>query len=250
MQKKDILVFSIALEGYSSLFKSCLESQKRYCSQWGYKYVLIDKAPHKLMPTQAAWLKLYLLRTALKSGYKWVAFFDADCEIRPHTPSFIQKMSKFDNHKSIFLAYGFTGRINSGVIFLKNTSSSYTYLNEVIENLHREVPPEDKALYENGHMIHYAKGKPSVQIIEHSLWNNNRAYNKESYVQHYSGGILRNNYLENTGQLKKINLLNRVFKKIKHSLFKHNPPYEIEDLNELLPFFLKEYPIFNYKLKG
>jgi hypothetical protein len=194
MQKT--LVFSIALNGYSVLFQDCLNSQIRYCQKFGYKYSLIKKLPYALSNADAAWLKLYLLREATKLGYKWIAFIDADCEIREHSPDFRQIMVNSNPKASIFMAQGFSGRINSGVIFLKNAEAAISFLSEVIKHRYEDVPEEDRALYENGHVIHFGRNNPQVQIIDNKMWNNNYDYNKESYIQHHSGGILRQQYLK------------------------------------------------------
>ncbi|MDX1699730.1 MAG: hypothetical protein R3250_03880 [Melioribacteraceae bacterium] len=193
---QNTLVFTIALNGYSQLFKNCIESQKKYCQKFDYKYSIVKKTPPPLSNTDSAWLKLYLIREALKMDFEWIAFIDADCQIRLHTPDFRQYVTNLNSKASIFMAQGFSGRINSGVILIKNTSSALNFLNLVLDNRYKEIPAEDEALYENGHVIHYGKDNPYVEIIPNRLWNNNIEFNKESYIQHYSGGILRSHYLK------------------------------------------------------
>ncbi len=193
---QNTLVFSIALNGYSFLFKNCIESQKKYCRKFGYNYSLVQKTPYALTNEDSAWLKLYLLREAIAMDFKWIAFIDADCEIRNHAPDFRQFMVNSHPSASIFMAKGFSGRINSGVIFLKNGSPALNFLNQVINHRYEKVPNEDQALYENGHVIHFGKNNPDVQIIDPSLWNNNFELREDSYIQHYSGGILREKYLK------------------------------------------------------
>ena len=192
---QDTLVFSIALNGYSFLFKNCLESQKKYCQKFDFQYSIIEKTPYHLTNTDTAWLKLYLLREALNLEFQWIAFIDADCEIRENCPDFRKFLLRSNPLASIFLANGFSGRINSGVIFIKNKPETLSFLNLVIEHRYKEVPDEDKALYENGHIIHFGKNEPNIQIIDNNLWNNNYELNNDSFIQHYSGGILRQKYL-------------------------------------------------------
>lgn len=248
MEGNKILVFSIALEGYSSLFRSCIESQRQYCEMFGYTYTLIDKAPKNLLPKEAAWLKIFLLRSALECDYDWVVFIDADCEIRKHAPSFAADFKDYEDGKSIFLAHGFSGRINSGVIFLRKTKEAKDYLEQVINNGNKEVPDEDKALYENGHMIHYGKKNPNVQIIEAEKWNNNRILYPSSYIQHYSGGILREEYLRSRG-IKKTDptMLGKIRKRIKTVFSPGNTSFSMSQMDLLLPFYLKQYPEFHCK---
>lgn len=244
MVKKETLVFSIALEGYSKLFESCIQTQRNYCSRWGFTYLLVDEAPRRLLPAEAAWLKLFLLKAALDNEYKWIAFIDADCEIRDHTPSFIEEMAKFQDHKSIFMGSGFSGRINSGVIFMKNSAEALGFLEKVIKNGDEGVPDEDKALYENGHIIHYGKGNPHVQIIDSQKWNNNTSFDKTSYIQHYSGRKLRGLILDQRSTPKKKSLFNRMSGKIKTKFrFKKKTP-TMQRISSLLPFYLKKYNAF------
>lgn len=243
----NILVFSIALEGYSKLFQSCIDSQKEYCSRYGFKYILVDQAPRNLQRAEAAWLKIFLLRSALKCDYNWIAFIDADCEIRKHAPTFIQEFDKYKD-KSIFLAPGFSGRINSGVIFLKNTEEAIGYLEKVIKNGDQEVPYEDKALYENGHMIHYGKNHPYVQLIEAVKWNNNFNLDQNSYIQHYSGGILRKQYLTSSGISKRSpSFLLKIRDRIKTIFYSGKTPVTMSQMQLLLPFYHKKYPEINCK---
>lgn len=247
MSKHDVLVFSIALEGYSGLFRSCIKTQQDYCARFNFDYVLIDKSPRPLLPTEAAWLKLFLLRAALECDYKWIAFIDADCEVRLHTPSFIQDLEQFNNSKSIFMAHGFSGRINSGVIMMKNSKKAFDYLEEVIQNGDSPVSQEDQALYENGHMIHYGKNNPNVQIIESVKWNNNISLNENSYIQHYSGGKLRMKYLKAHQLSKYIYLIIRKIRKVSRPFSSNNSTTSMNDINSLLPFYYKAYPAFNFK---
>ncbi len=240
MKQKEILVFSIALGGYSSLFRECIKSQKDYCQRHDFEYLEIKKSPIKLQPEEAAWLKLFLLREALKCPYKWIAFLDADCEVRPHSPSFVSLIK--ETGKSIFMGHGFSGRINSGVIFIKNNSESFSYLDTVIKNVHIEVPDEDKAIYENGHMIYFGKNNPNIQIIDSKNWNNNIYFDPESFIQHYSGGILREKYFKTHVLAKRKYKLRKKIKNFIQKFSDKNQSKNIENLNSILPNFLKKYP--------
>lgn len=240
MEERKVLVFSIALEGYAQLFKRCIESHQKYCKRFGFDYFLVDTAPGKLRPVEAAWLKIFLLRSALNGDYHWIAFLDADCEVRSHAPSFLKEFQKYKT-RSIFMAHGFSKRINSGVIFLRNNKEAKDYLDKVIANRNKEIPDEDKALYENGHMIHYGNNNPHIQIVDFLKWNNNRFFDGDSYVQHYSGGKLRNLYLtEYSPGIDKPQKA-KYFKKLK-SFFKANPKPEKTDIQSLVSFYQESYP--------
>ncbi|TQI71556.1 galactosyl transferase GMA12/MNN10 family protein [Gramella sp. Hel_I_59] len=236
-----VLVFSIALEGYSSLFKPCIKTQQDYCKKHNFQYLLIDKTPRMLLPTEAAWLKLFLLRTALQCHYEWVAFIDADCEVRPRTPSFIEEMEKL-SEKKIFMSHGFSGRINSGVIFMKNSREALSYLDEVIKNGDKPVAKEDKAPYENGHMIAFGKNNPDIEIIDAEKWNNNSKLNDESFIQHYSGGVLRGKYLEKHSTLRFLFHQKKRLTNLKN-FFKNKPnSTSMAEIESLLDYYNIKFP--------
>jgi hypothetical protein len=242
MNKEKVLVFSIALEGYSLLFRDCIKSHREYCDKFGLEYVLVNKSERKLLPIEAAWLKIFLLRAALQSNkYSWVAFIDADCEIRNFAPLFINDFKKYSINKYIFMAHGFSGRINSGVIFIKNNLESLKFLNTVISNGDIQVPKEDDALYENGHMIHFGKNNPIVQIIEAEKWNNNHNININSSIQHYSGGILREQYLKLHPYRKSIYFIR---KRLKQHFLKFSSQTQnttMLKIDSLIPYFKNKY---------
>lgn len=239
------LLFSIGLNGYDKLFRNCIKSQKAYSTKFDYKYILINRAPQKMSGQKAAWLKIYLLREAMELGYKWIAFIDADCEIRQHTPDFRKYLENLDTDASTFMAHGFSGRINSGVIFMKNTIESKAYLDEVINNRNNPVPEEDKAPFENGHMITYGKNNASVKIIDNTLWNNNIKFDPESYIQHYSGGKLRPLYLR---QQPLDNKIYQIRKKWNMLIGKNKHHLNIENFEKIVLWFKNEYTEFNSEL--
>jgi hypothetical protein len=195
MEKK-VLVFTIALEGYDALFESCIETQRAYCDRYGYQYLVLQKAPRSLLPTEAAWLKVPLLKSALDAGWEWVAFIDADCDMRKGAPPFAEQFESLGSKKSVFMAAGFTGRLNSGVVFVKNTATADGFFKIIMASADEKVSREDWAPYENGHFISIGKNSPDVHILDHSLWNNNSTLNNECYIQHYSAGMLRKWYMD------------------------------------------------------
>lgn len=195
----NLLAFTIALNGYDSLFASCIATQNQYFQKHlRIDQLVISQFPAILSPTESAWLKLLIALRALQSyHYDWVAFVDADCDIRDHTPSFIDDFTTNYPKKNIFFAHGFSGRINSGVFFICNSAASIRFLKQVLDHADSEVPPEDRAPYENGHVISFGKKNPHIQIIDFNRWNNNSKLDPSSYIQHYSGGVLRPWYMRN-----------------------------------------------------
>lgn len=262
MQNKS-LVFSIALGGYKDLFKKCIKTHKRYCNSCGYEYVLVDRAPRPLSSTEASWLKVALLCSSLKSDYDWVAFLDADCEVRKGTPCFSEYLDTLKENKSIFFAPGYSGRINAGVIFAKSNTKSVKFFERVIESADEEVPKEDKAPYENGHIISHGKSSPIVHTVDHHLWNNNSEISKKSYIQHYSQGELRKWFMENYAPPefrkackveKKIFMLRRKAKRtIRHLVRSFSDTIKFfifsssisDSLDELAPYYEKRYSAFS-----
>ena len=179
-QSKNTLVFCVALNGYNQIYRQCIDSHKNYAKQHGYQYVLIDHPNDSI--TATVWLKIPLLIQALNKGYDWVAFIDADCHINPHTPP-LQSLEKKD--KSLYMAKGFSGNINSGVIIAKQCVQVRTLLQQIFDNCNRSLPEADWG--ENGHVIHYAQNWAGLSILDRH-WNNNAEPDLQDYIRHYSAG--------------------------------------------------------------
>jgi len=190
----NILVFCVALNGYERIYKSCIESQRKYAARHGYQYRLINR-PGNASITASAWLKIPLLIEALNKGYKWIAFIDADCLIKPDTPS-LQSLEKKD--KYLYMGQGFSGRVNSGVIILKQDIRVLDLLKRILENSNTEVPEADWG--ENGHLIHYTKNWRGLHILDRR-WNNNAEPLLQDFIRHYSaGGPMRSIYPASTSE--------------------------------------------------
>jgi len=182
MQSK-ILIFSIAQNGYEFTYSKCIKSQQLYASMNSYEYVLVNRPSWVNSPKESAWLKIPLIVKGLNRGYEWVVFIDADGEIRPQTPR-IESIEVPE--KSIYLVHGHSGRINSGVIIVKNTADAKEFFEQILNTIEIDVPEEDKAPYENGHIIHHAKKSRHVQILD-QRWNNTDNANLNDFVRHYTG---------------------------------------------------------------
>lgn len=182
------LVFCVALNGYERIYESCIESQREYAARHDYQYRLINR-PGNASITASAWLKIPLLLEALLSGYEWVAFIDADCQIKPETPA-LESLEK--EGKCLYMGQGFSGRVNSGVIIAKNETRIIDLFERILENSNNEVAESDWG--ENGHLIHFTKDWDGLHILDRR-WNNNAEPLLKDYIRHYSaGGPMRELY--------------------------------------------------------
>lgn len=190
-------MFTVALGGHRWLFSPCIRTQCDYARCMGFDCAVVRHAFEPSRAQASAWLKVPLLISALRNGYDAVGYFDADCEVRAHTPDFRAVFDGAHAEAGLAMAPGHSGRLNSGVIFARATGHAIGLLERIVENAERPVPTAERTTYENGHFIHYATGHPALLVIPHDRWNNNSRLNPSSYVQHYSGGAaLREWYLK------------------------------------------------------
>jgi hypothetical protein len=179
------------MNGYYWEYKKNLQSHAAYAVRHGYRYVVIDRPQISLLGMECVWLKVALMREALKAGYDWVMFVDADAEIQTSAPA-IESLQ--EEGKSIYLAKGYSGRVNSGVLIASQAKASLEFFERVLSGHGSELPPEDDVGWgENGHIIHFAKNNPSVKTIS-TRWNNNRDPYLRDFIRHYSAGPLRSSY--------------------------------------------------------
>jgi hypothetical protein len=246
-----MLVFSIALGDYERLFRRCIESHEAYCRRHHYDYLLVNRAPRTLLSQESSWLKIPLLLAALEKGYEWIAFLDADCEVSPHAPPFSALSGTNPEEQSVFLAPGKSNRINAGVIFVKNRPATLSLLRTMLDHADQKVPsPEDRAPYENGHLIHFARNNPAVHLLEHRLWNNNSVLDEKSHIQHYSSGVLRELYLDAAGEKRPKrrrfrNLLRRIRARIPFLAAAEKSGNLSENLRALAPYYKQTYAEFS-----
>ncbi len=191
MQEQSLL-FSIAINGYHWEYKKNIESHKAYASRYGYRYVVVDKPSISLLDMECAWLKIALIIEALRAEYDWVAFVDADAEIKANAPP-IESLA--ETGKSIYMAKGYSGRINSGVMIAQKSEEAIQFFTQVLENYDLTLPEEDSVGWgENGHIIHFAKNNPNIKLISRR-WNNNDDFFLPDYIRHYSAGPMRERYV-------------------------------------------------------
>lgn len=181
------LVFTLALNGYQWRYSQLIKTHNHYASKHGYEYVAVTRPRFSMLGLEVAWLKIKLIQHALRAGYDWVMFLDADTQVSQSTPS-IQELNQ--TGKSIYMGEGFSGRINSGVIIIKNSLQARTLFTTIINRATDPIPTEDDVGWgENGHIIHYAKNCDFVAVLD-SKWNNNHDKALDDYIRHYSRGPL------------------------------------------------------------
>jgi len=184
-RKPTVMLFSIALNGYQWHYRSLLKSHEAYAEIHGYRHVSVTKPSMSKLGLEVAWLKISLIIEALKAGYEWVMFLDADTLVSKTTPS-IENIAKKD--KDIYVCRGFSGRLNSGVLIIKNTPNSLEFFDTVLKNALQPIPLEDDVGWgENGHLIHFAKRYDCFSFLD-ARWNNNQDPALNDFIRHFSRG--------------------------------------------------------------
>jgi hypothetical protein len=180
------LIYTIAQNGYGTAFLPCIASQRAYAKRIGAEYVSVTKPSRISAPSLSAWLKVPLLLHALESGYDWVAYIDADCEVKPDAPDFRQVLAGSD--KQVFMAHGRSGRVNSGVILARRGGGAEKYFTRVLESLTEKIPAEDRQYlkYENGNIIYVTKTSDAVEVLP-TEWNNSIDPDLKDHIRHYTG---------------------------------------------------------------
>lgn len=241
-----ILVFTIAVNGYDSLFRSCIETHREYCSAHHFDYFSLTQTPEPVTPAESAWLKIVIALEAISAGYRWVGFLDADCDVRSHAPHFAEMFADQFPEKQVFVAPGFSGRINSGVFFVRVAPESSRLFEEILRAADTVVPAEDSAPYENGHVIHYCKNNEITGLLAHDGWNNNSNLNPNSYIQHYTGP-LRQWFMRNRAPLRF--RIRSIYDNFRKKYFPRKRP-EVLQTYAVLPSLLKMRVFVSEILKG
>ena len=239
MKTNRTLVFSIALNGYQLLYSDYIKSHKRYASNHGYHYEVISKPYYTSLGKECAWLKISLLLRALNTGFDAVMFVDADAYIKSTAPPID---TLFEKNKSIYMAKGYSGRFNSGVIILQNATQSKNWLRQLLANCNKAAKNDDIGWGENGQVIAHSINNQFVKTID-SKWNNNYKPELDDYIRHFSAGPLRNSSFIISIYFSAIKLLQKTPNSIK-TLFNLKKPSPTS-LNELDNVVVKHYPIFN-----
>lgn len=184
---RNVLMFTLALNGFDKLFKHNIKTQERYAKRCGFHFQVVSQPSIAKLGMELVWLKLTLMREALEVGYDWVLYVDADAEVKVDAPDMLTEAVC---GKTFYLANGISGRLNSGVILMRNTPHALPLLETIIDNAQQPIPDEDDVGWgENGHVIHYLKNSPHLQVLS-GKWNNNSLTDLADYIRHYSHGPL------------------------------------------------------------
>lgn len=190
-----VLVFSVALNGYQWRYRALLKSHRAYAERWGFRHIAVTQPGYSKLGMEVAWLKVALINTALRSGYDWVLFLDADTQVQPHAPCMLDVQQ---TGKDIYAARGFSGRFNSGVLMVRNSERSAAFFHHLQTMVCLPLPEEDRVGWgENGYFIHLAKqSEYREHIAELELaWNNNQLAYQSDYIRHYSRGPLHESFV-------------------------------------------------------
>lgn len=186
------IVFSMGFNGYQWKYLRNIKSHEKYCAKYGFDYVCLEKPAFTNLRRSSAWLKIIVIAAQLQLGRPWVFYLDTDVEVKDDTPDFRTLESE---GKDFYIANGFSGRPNSGVMIVKNTPEIVKVFSDMFLNATTRVPGDDyvSGWGENGHVIHYSKAHPGTQTIS-NMWNNNANAEMKDYLRHYSAGPMRKEY--------------------------------------------------------
>ncbi|PCJ19405.1 MAG: hypothetical protein COB04_05790 [Gammaproteobacteria bacterium] len=178
---KRVMVFTVAVNYYDKVFSQNISSQRNYASRCGYEYYCFS-TDRWLDKTVAAWLKIALINEWLARDYDYVMFIDADCFVAADTPRFECVLK---THKHVYLAKGFSGRVNSGMMILRNSKESKGLIWKLLVNCESRVAGADWG--ENGHVIYYTNNQPWLEVLDR-CWNNNTFLDMSDFIRHYCAG--------------------------------------------------------------
>jgi hypothetical protein len=124
----------------------------------------------------------------LAAGFDFLAYIDADCRISSQAPDFT---SLFESaSRDVLMARGRSGRLNSGVILVRNTASAVTFFDQVLASVTSAITEQDRAglKYENGNMVHVAARTEAVGELPPE-WNNTYQPDLADHIRHYTGPL-------------------------------------------------------------
>ena len=240
-----ILMFSIATNGYDFGYQHCIASHKAYASRFNMHYQVVTKPRFSPLGGEVAWLKITLIQEALLAGYDWVFFVDADTQIMSRAPNILNQQ---DFGYDFYLANGYSNRLNSGVILVRNSDISKDLIAQIINNCTLKLPSKDEVGWgENGHVIHFLSHHSHLKVLG-QRWNNNSDATLIDFIRHYSAGPMRAHYQQGTFNWYKMygcQLVMRCLRKYQ-SLGGNYPNTHLqESLQRLTTQCIKHYPIFS-----
>lgn len=190
------LVFDIALNGYHFFYRKQLKSHARYAERIGAAYVNVSRPYFSLLGVECCWLKLCLLKAAIERGYEHVLFLDADAYVQPSCPD-IRDVTAPNN--AFYMAKGYTGRFNSGVVLAQQHKATLPFLNQLLASRFQAIPLRDSVGWgENGHIIHFAKNTDFIGTLAVE-WNNTYDATCNDYIRHFNFGPMRQKAWQNWG---------------------------------------------------
>jgi hypothetical protein len=193
------LIFSMGFNYYDRIWARCIDTHRAYAERIGADYLFVGRAEPTPLVMEAAWLKIPLLMSALAAGREWVLFVDADAAFSSRAPDF---RIEAEEGKDVYMAAGVTGRVNSGVIMVRNTPSAFDLFLTILANAGKKLPPEDVVGWgENGEVIHFSKNYSNLKYLPQS-WNNNYDINLSDNIRHYSAGKMRAQYVFNESEVE------------------------------------------------
>ncbi|QIZ76354.1 hypothetical protein [Ferrimonas lipolytica] len=245
----NVLVFSIAVNGYQQLYRRNLASHQQYADGHGYHYQCVQQPRLSHLGKEAVWLKVALMIKALQRGYRWVMYVDADAYIGADTPDLCQ-LQRPD--KYLYVAKGFSGRLNSGVLIVNNSRCVIDYFQQALRHAHMPLPPADDVGWgENGHLIYFAHQQPFVCFID-KRWNNNTSADLDDYIRHYSRGPLYHLHRANLTDRLRFRLyhygcfLVKVWTRIAHRLARTKPQSLQVEIDQLVTRVERHYDCFSH----
>lgn len=187
-------IFSIATNGYEKVFANCIQSQRDYADSLKVPYFLIEGCPPwGINAHDSAWLKLPILYLLLQMYSGGVLYLDADCEVMQDAADF-RAWDTQEPNKSVFVSLDFSNRLNAAVIYCRSTTAGKQlagrlWLSSFVPE--RFIPPCDRNLYENGHLIWILKGCVHLHVMP-GEWNAGlyRELAKPNIV-HHGGTVMR-----------------------------------------------------------
>lgn len=131
-----IAVCSLAVgEDYIQKVKYGMQTKKTYCELKNYDYFTDSDVFDKDRP--CAWSKIPLIQRYLEKGtgnekdYDYIVWIDADTHIMNNNTKLEEIIRKYQNNKDILLTRDFESKINSGVMFIKNTAWTREYFTKL-----------------------------------------------------------------------------------------------------------------------
>lgn len=184
-----MILLCTASDDYIEKYRSCIESQKRYCQKYNYTYHLVDGSPESRNWKR---FKIEELARLLNTTGEDVCLIDGDCYIKDNCV----KMETFLSEESIYYVNGHSGRLNSGFLYFKNDTHSKDFVEELQEKLKLPVP-RGKGYYvtkagENGHVIWLQNEWKDKGVLKEIgvEWNCTIPSSKESaYILHFTGPL-------------------------------------------------------------